>query len=376
MGAPGAPYDEILRPLYEAACAALPAGAEWFDAHTHIGHNDPDGFEADPEDILAGLDSGGQQRAMLFPMHEPSGYREANDWVIRTCASSGGRLTALARVAPGHEDAVAEASRALDAGAAGLMLHPRSDSFGLPHPVVDSLASAVAERGGGPMLFHAGRGIPNLGEEVVHLCRAYPTVKVILAHAGISELGWIAPASAELDNLFFDTAWWQVADMLALFATVRPGQILYASDLPYGSALFHGLAFLRCAGAVGLSGDTLAAIAGGSLTRLLAGEPSLDLGPAPGTGALGERDLGMERAATYCSIACSMGFRGADPAEALSLARLGLQRLDGHPVAAAADALVEHSQGQLSQPSNQPGVALYGAMAAQVLCGTPALPLA
>ncbi|HWT95229.1 MAG TPA: amidohydrolase family protein [Solirubrobacteraceae bacterium] len=376
MGAPGAPYDEIIRPLYDAARGALPAGAEWFDAHTHIGHNDPDGFEADPEEILAGLDHGSMARAMLFPMHEPDGYRAANDWVVGVCAESGGRLTALARVAPGHEDAVAEAARALDAGAAGLKLHPRSDSFGLPHPVVDELAALVAERGGGPMLFHAGRGIPNLGEEVVQLCRKFPTVKVILAHAGISELGWIAPASAELDNLYFDTAWWQVADMLALFATVRPGQILYASDLPYGSALFHGLAFLRCAGAVGHAGDTLAAIAGGSLERLLAGEGSLDLGPAPGVAVLGDRDLGMERAVTYCGIACMLGFRGADPAEALSLARLALQRLDGHPVAAAADQLVEHSQGQLSQPSDHPGVALYGAMAAQILCGTPNLPLA
>jgi hypothetical protein len=71
-----------------------------------------------------------------------------------------------------------------------------------------------------------------------------------------------------------------------------------------------------------------------------------------------------------------LGFRGADPAEALSLARLGLQRLDGHPVAAAADELVAHSQEQLGQPFDQPGVALYGAMAAQILCGTPGLPLA
>ena len=375
MRAPGEPHDEVIRRFYDDARTALPAGAGWFDAHTHIGHNDPDGFEAEPEEILAGLDRGGHERALVFPMHEPAGYREANDWVVRVAAGSGGRFRALARVAPGAEDAVAEAARALDAGAVGLKLHPRSDAFGLPHPVVDALAAEVASRGGGPMLFHAGRGMPGLGEEVLHLCRAYPTVRVILAHAGISELGWIAPAAAELDNLFFDTAWWQVGDMLTLFATIRPGQILYASDLPYGSALFHGFAMLRCAGAVGLAGDALRGIAGASLERLLAGEPSLDLGPAPGSALLGERDLGMERAVAYLSSACQLGFRGADPVEALSLAQLALQRLDGHVVAVSANELVEHSLAQLASgdASDRPGVALYGAMAAQILCGTHTL---
>jgi hypothetical protein len=369
---PGSPYDEVLRPLYEAERAALPADVAWFDAHTHIGHNDPDGFEADPEEILAALGTAGHERSLLFPMHEPDGYTAANDWLLEACAAADGRFVPLARVAPGHEDAVREARRALDAGAAGIKLHPRSDDFGLPHPVVSEVVGLVAERGG-PVLFHAGRGIPHLGEAVVELCREHPRAKIILAHAGISELGWIAPHAAELDNLFFDTAWWQVADMLALFATIRPGQILYASDLPYGSALFHGFAFLRCARAVGLGGDALPAIAGASLERLLAGEPPLDLGPPPGTARLGGRDLGFERATTYLGIACNLAFRGHDPDEALSLARLGLHRLDGHPAAQTADMLASDSQLQAAESAANGHVPLWGAMAAQIVCGTPAL---
>ena len=65
------------------------------------------------------------------------------------------------------------------------------------------------------MLFHAGRGIPHLGEAVVDIARRYPGARLILAHAGISDLGWIADEAAALPNLFFDTAWWNVADQLS-----------------------------------------------------------------------------------------------------------------------------------------------------------------
>lgn len=370
MNAPGAPYAEIVRPLYERALAALPAHAEWFDAHTHIGHDDPDGFEADPEEIVAGLDDAGQHRALLFAMHEQHGYRQANDTVLRACAASGGRLVALARVDPNAPGAVDEARRALGAGARGLKLHPRSDRFGLPHPVVDELVPLVAERDG-IVLFHAGRGIPHLGETVAHLARASPRATLVLAHAGISELGWIAPAAAELPNLLFDTAWWQVADLLALFTSVPPGRIVYGSDMPYGNAMFHGFAFLRCAAAVGLGAEALTSIAGGQLARVLDGAPPADLGPAPGAAALGPRDPGFERVVAHLASACQLAFALGDPSEALGLARLACQRLDGHPVAAEVDALLEGALAAVTGAAEEerPRV-IVGAMAAQILAGT------
>jgi predicted TIM-barrel fold metal-dependent hydrolase len=367
--APGAPFDEVVRPLYEAALGALTDGAPIFDAHTHIGDNDPDGFTATAEEIVAGLDRAGHARALTFAFHEPGGYRDANDAVLAACAGSDGRLLPLARVAPGHEDALAEARRCLEAGALGVKLHPRSDGFGLPHPAVEEIIALAHERRA-PVLFHAGRGIPRLGESVVEYARAYPGARLILAHAGISDLGWIGPAAAELGNLFFDTSWWLAGDLLSLYASVPPARILYASDLPYGSGMFAAFAFLRCASAVGLSGDALAAIAGGSLERVLAGEEPLDLGPAPGLGPVAVRDVDFERTAAWLAIACSAGFRGGDPTEALGLAALACHRADGHPVARKIERLVEDSLEQLAAGPPRPALAMYGALTAQLLAGT------
>lgn len=370
--APGSPHDELLRPLHEAHLAALPAGVEWFDAHTHIGHDDPDGFEADPDDLLAGLDGAGQRRALVFPSQEPAGYPPANDRVLAACARSGGRLFALARIDPNAAGALEEARRCLEAGARGFKLHPRSDRFALPHPVVEQLV-ALAGEARGVVLFHAGRGIPHLGESVLHMAREHPGAQLVLAHAGISDTGWIAPYAAELPNLFFDTAWWQVSDLLALFTAVPPGRILYASDMPYGSPLFHALAFLRCALLAGLDGDALRAIAGASLERVLAGEEPLDLGPAPGAGAAGPRDVAFERVVAHLTVAATLSWLGEPVAEPLGLAALACHRADGHPVAARILELLDAGREAVARGGGTRDEALYAAMAGQLLAGTFAL---
>ena len=81
-------------------------------------------------------------------MHEPDGYREANDMVLDRVASSNGTLRALCRVQPKDSGAVAEARRCLDAGASGIKLHPRAEQFTLSEPSVRDLVAAAHERTG------------------------------------------------------------------------------------------------------------------------------------------------------------------------------------------------------------------------------------
>src|SRR4051795_10596526 len=320
----GTSLHDTLRPYLEHELARFP-DLELFDAHTHIGRNDPDGYSAEPAEIVAAMDAAGQRRALLFAMQEPGGdYRTANDEVLAACSSSGERLYALARVSPRVNGAIDEARRAMDAGAVGVKLHPRSDAFGLPDAVVDDVAGLVGERNG-ILLFHAGRGIPNLGEAALELAARHPGVRIVLAHAGISDLGAIANAVGDAHNVFFDTAWWQVSDLIALFCEIAPGQILHASDMPYGPGMFAAWADLRLASAVGLGEDAVRSIMGGQLARLVAGEDPLDMGPPPGVEALGPRLPAAERAIAHRTAAAHGTFRGGDPSEAIALARLACQ---------------------------------------------------
>ena len=368
----GATFDPRLDGLYRDGRDVL-GDTEWFDAHTHIGQNDPDGRKATAEEIIGGLDQAGHQRALVFAMHEPDGYAPANDAVLAATAASGGRLVPLARVSPHHEDAVAEAKRCLDAGARGFKLHPRSDEFALPHPAVDAIVALADERRM-PVLFHAGRGIPHLGEAVVDLARRYPGARLILAHAGISDLGWIARDAAELPNLFFDTAWWLVSDHLQLYATIPPGQILYASDMPYGPGLTTAFIFLRVARAVGLGGDAMRAIAGGQLDRIMAGDDPLDLGPAPGRASVGPRVIDAERVVAYCATALQLSFRGIDPTESIALARLACRTgLDDETglLLTYVDRLLEIALENLRDEPEAPRAPTPALLLALTVAGTP-----
>jgi predicted TIM-barrel fold metal-dependent hydrolase len=373
MPIPGDPFDAVLADLHAEALKHAATDLDFFDAHTHLGQNDPDGVKGTPAEILAGLDRGGQRRALIFAMQEPGGYPPANDAALAAARESGGRLTALARLDPRTGDeALAEGERCLAAGAAGFKLHPRSDDFDLPHPVVERIV-ALAHEHRAPVLFHAGRGFPGLGEEVAHMARRYPGASLILAHAGISDLGHLAAVVAEAPNIFFDTSWWQVSDMLMLFTRVPPGRILYASDMPYGCARYSALTDLRCAAQVGLGPEALRSIAGEQLERILAGEEAADLGPAPGAAVLGERDLAAERGIAYLAAGCMAMFRGFDPTEAISLARLALRDGEGRSRAVAqADALAERAIELAAEHPAETRAGAYAALGAQLVLGTPA----
>jgi predicted TIM-barrel fold metal-dependent hydrolase len=325
---------EVLKPWTGIALEQIP-DVEVFDAHTHIGQNDPDGMRQTVEQLLEGLSLAGARGAFVFPMHEPEGYPNANDRVIGAALESDGLLIPFCRVNP-HVDPVPEAERCLAAGARGIKLHPRAEQFTLDHPEVRRLVALADERTL-PVLIHAGRGIPALGLHAVELAEAYPNARLILAHAGICDLSWIWRVAPDLPNLLFDSAWWMPADLQSLFSFVPPGQILFASDAPYGATAF-ALAFqLRSALQVGLSADQIRSITSEQALRIAAGGPLEPAGPA-----IGERErashLLLDRVAEFLLLSAIATMRGGDPTETLALGRLACDvpdEIDDAPVFAA-----------------------------------------
>lgn len=367
--------DALLRPWYDALMAEAGRPA-LFDAHTHVGQNDPDTFRQTPEELLAELE-GVDARGLVFPMHEPDGYSAANDAVLEAVAASAGRLHALCRVQPRDDGAVEEARRCLDLGAAGIKLHPRAEAFGMDEPVVRDLMALAHERRA-LVLMHAGRGIEALGTNTIRYSNEFPDARLILAHCAISDLAWLARELAAHPNVFVDTSWWHPADILTVFCLVPPGQVLWASDSPYGQPLPSAINSLRCAHEAGLTHEQIASVFGAQMERLLGGQEAADAGPPPGPS--GPLDPLLERVVAHLTTAMGRAFAGSDPTESLGLARLSAGVGGAHPHADVfatilwlLDLLEEH----LAPPP--PGrafpIASRFAVAALVLARTPSAAL-
>lgn len=328
--------DDLLTPWSDQLMDLLPP-VTLFDAHTHIGVNDPDGFKCTAQELIDAL-APTDSRAVVFPMQEPEGYPPANDHVLEAAAASGGRLTPFCRVDP-RDDPVAEIRRCLAAGARGVKLHPRAEQFDLDEPAVRDIV-ALADEEHLPILVHAGRGIPALGAHVLAFAREFPRARFILAHCAVCDLAWIWQRIHEYPNVFLDTAWFSAADQLAVYSHIPPGQILFATDIPFGTIRGSVLTSLRPALQAGLTPAQLQSVAGGQIERILAREETIDYGPAVGAGRI-RRDPLLARVEYFLEAAFGVAIAGGDDAEMIDLARLATLVGDDAPQAPLCAAIRE-----------------------------------
>jgi predicted TIM-barrel fold metal-dependent hydrolase len=367
--------DALLRPFWDSIHDTH-GPLELFDAHTHIGRNDPDGMKQTPDELIEVM-TAADARAVVFPMHEPDGYPGPNDVAIEAALASDGRLVSFCRLDP-RDSPAEEARRCLDAGAVGIKLHPRAERFGMDEPGVREIVAIAHERRV-PILIHAGRGIPALGQNTVKLSAEFPDARFILAHAAISDLAWLWHVLPEHPNIFIDTAWWNPADHIALFSLVAPSQIVWASDSPYGLPVLAAWTHARAALQAGVGDEALRSIMGGQIERLVTGQDPLWLGPALGPRESALHPL-LDRVVTHLCSAIGRAFGGGDPDEPLALARLACAVGEDAPhadVCAAVLELLDLYREHLAPPPPGRPFPLAGRfmIAALAVARTPAVPL-
>ena len=308
----------------------LPEGAEVFDAHVHLG-NDIDGFSGVYEDLEAINDRYGISRAFMFCMDETDrhpAFRAANDRTLAFAERSDGRLIPFVRLDLAEEP-IEEATRALDAGARGIKLHPRAQRFLLNDERLAPVFSLAAERRV-PILIHGGRGLPPIADNLARLVETYPDAQLIIAHAGIADLGELAGHFGGKAGVFFDTSVWSPIDLLSLYHLVSPEQIVYASDYPYGQQPSSLLISLRTAKLAGFDDEQLRGMLAGNANRIAAGEPPLEPSAPRGSDTFSQ-PMAFARIHQYLSMATPLLWtRQADTIGVLGLALNATADRDGH----------------------------------------------
>ena len=281
-------YDDEVRRL-------IPAGAELFDAHVHVGR-DIDGFVAPYEGLMAFLARYGVAKAFAFCMDEPDrepAFRAANDRTLAAAERSDSVLIPFVRLDLA-EHPLDEAMRCLDLGARGIKLHPRAQGFLLNDERLAPIFALAAERHV-PILIHGGRGLPPIADHLRRLVEAYPEAQLIIAHGGIADLAQLSEAFGGRAGVFFDTSVWSPIDLLDVFQRVSPEQVLYASDYPYGQQPSSLFITLRTARLAGLADGQIVDLLGRSAARIAAGDP-----PRAPTSPNGRRTL--EQPLTFARI--------------------------------------------------------------------------
>jgi predicted TIM-barrel fold metal-dependent hydrolase len=265
-------YAEALAPFKAEVEQLRPADSEVIDAHTHLGL-DEDGRSLSTAQLLAQLDDAEALRACVFPLHDPErkpSYSVPNDRVLRWAGESEGRLVPFCRLDPA-EDPIKEGERCLTAGAKGIKLHPRAQEFVFDGPEMASIFE-LAETAAVPILIHAGRGLPPLGDGLADLALSYPGATLILAHGAICDQGIITSRLAEHPGVLYDISCFFPLDVIQLFARVPAERIVFASDPPYGLPSTTLYLALRVAHQAGLDEAATKAMLGGTMASLIDGK--------------------------------------------------------------------------------------------------------
>lgn len=290
-----ASWDESLR-------RELPADADIFDAHTHLG-TDIDGMVGRYEELEGLMDRYGVSRCFVFCLDEPDrhpGFRAGNDRTLEFAARSDGRMIPFVRLAL-DEGPIEEARRCLDLGARGIKLHPRAQRFALDDDRLAPVFELAAERRV-PILIHGGRGLPPIADGLNRLVDAHPGAQLIIAHAGIADLAALAGHFAGKAGVFFDTSVWSPIDLLGFFRLVPPEQVVYASDYPYGGASSSLLIALHTARLAGLDEEDIRGMLGGNANGIADGSPPREP-TAPRGPELLSQPLALARVHQYLTMA-------------------------------------------------------------------------
>jgi len=308
----------------------LPSETAIFDAHVHLG-TDVDGMTGAYDELMAVCERYGIERCFVFSLDEPDrhpAFRKPNDRTLAYAERAQGRLIPFVRLNL-DESPLEEAKRCLDLGAGGIKLHPRSQGFHVNDARLEPIMALAAEREV-PVLIHGGRGLPPIADHLAHLVERYPLAQLIVAHAGIADLGALARALGGRAGAFFDTSVWSPIDLLDFFRHVAPEQILYASDYPYGQQPSSLLITVRTARLAGLSEKDLRMILWENADRISRREAPLSPSPPHGSATFSQ-SMTMARIHQYLSMAIPLLWtRQQDTVGVLGLALNACNEVDTH----------------------------------------------
>lgn len=204
------------------------------DTHQHLGRSRFSGHDTSEAALLGGMLANGIDVALVLPQATLDAAGAEHDRIAGLAAREPGRVRGVASICPwvAESDYIAEATRCVrELHFVAIKLDPNGHGVPLGNPVVER-CFAAARQLGVAVIVHTGTPVPNaLPALVIPWAKSYPTVPIVLAHAGFGVFGaeaLLAARSAE--NIFLEPSWCPVFQVREFHRELGATRLLFGSD--------------------------------------------------------------------------------------------------------------------------------------------------
>jgi predicted TIM-barrel fold metal-dependent hydrolase len=209
--------------------------AKIIDAHAHLGECCVFGLNNKESDLIRTMDENKIDAAIVQPYPGARNAVKAHDEIAELCHKYPGRSFGLASLTP-HQDHDAyrrEVERCVkQLKFVGVKIHTIGHSVN-PLSEDADLVFRTANELGIPVMVHTGPGVPfALPALCIPPARKYPSLKIVLAHAGFAVFTAEAQvAASECSNLYLETSWCIADDIGWMISTIGSERVMMGSDL-------------------------------------------------------------------------------------------------------------------------------------------------
>jgi predicted TIM-barrel fold metal-dependent hydrolase len=213
----------------------MPDVAKIIDAHAHLGECCVFGLNNEESDLLRRMDEHGIDAAIVQPYPGATDAIKTHDRIAELCHKYPGRFYGLASLTP-HQDHDAyhqEVERCVkQLNFVGVKIHTIGHSVNPLSEDADFVFKTAQELGV-PVMVHTGPGVPfALPALCIPPARKYPSLKIVLAHAGFAVFSAEAQvAASECSNLYLETSWCIADDIGWMISTIGGNRVMMGSDL-------------------------------------------------------------------------------------------------------------------------------------------------
>ena len=198
-----------------------------------------------PEIIDFLLSRGVNHIVALHYAHKSGLARELNDYMAKL-SQSHSRVTAMATVFPGEKNAADILEDAFQNGLKGVKLHSHVQCFEMNSRQMNEIYE-ICTAHQKPIIMHVGREPKSpayscdpydlcSSEELEHVLRNYPDLKVCVPHLGADEFDAYRRMLIKYDNLWLDTtmtlARYLPMDFFPDLTELRADRIIFGTDFP------------------------------------------------------------------------------------------------------------------------------------------------